>query len=60
LVSRSSNDDFVERLESLKTREPMYVFKPTIAGVAVYLKVVVRHSCVVISFHADEVDDEES
>ena len=48
--------DFVERLVSRKTGEWMYVFKPTAAGTVVYVKVVLRHDCVVISFH-DEGDE---
>ena len=31
-------------------------FKPTAAGTVVYVKVVLRHDCVVISFH-DEGDE---
>ena len=47
--------DFVERLVSQKTGEWMYVFKSSVGGVAVYVKVVLRADCVVISFH--EVED---
>jgi len=47
-------DDFAERLESEATGERMYVFKPTIAGTVVYVKLVVRTVCVVVSFHEDE------
>lgn len=46
--------DFVERVASKKTGEWMYVFKPRVGGVVVYLKVIVRSSCVVISFHEEE------
>jgi len=38
----------------------MYVFKPVVAGMVVYLKVVVRDECLVVSFHEDEVDEERS
>jgi hypothetical protein len=40
----------------------MYVFKPAVAGTVVYLKLVLRAECVVVSFHEDEgegEDDEE-
>jgi len=47
-------DDFAVRLESGATGEWMYVFKPAVAGTIVYLKVVVRTACVVVSFHEDE------
>ena len=46
--------DFVERVASRKTDEWMYVFKPRVAGVMVYVKVVIRSECVVISFHEEE------
>ena len=51
--------DMVGRLVSEKTGEWMYVFKPSIAGVVVYVKVVVRVECVVISFHDEEESDED-
>jgi hypothetical protein len=46
--------DFAARLESEATGEWMYVFKPTVAGTIVYLKLVVRAACVVVSFREDE------
>ena len=51
-------DDFAARLRSEGTGEWMYVFKPTVAGTVVYLKVVVRTACVVISFHEDDGESE--
>jgi hypothetical protein len=47
------------RLVSEKTGEWMYVFKPSVAEVVVYVKVVVRADCVVISFHEEEETDED-
>lgn len=46
--------DFVERLVSKKTGEWMYVFKPPVGGVAVYVKLILRSDGVVISFHEEE------
>lgn len=37
----------------------MYVFKPAVDGTLVYLKLVVRAECVVVSFHEDEGDGDE-
>ena len=53
--------DFVERVESEHADEWMYVFKPSVAGTLVYLKLVLRAECVVVSFHEDEgeVDEEQ-
>ena len=51
--------DFAERLLSEHTAEWMYVFKPVVAGTLLYLKVVVRSDCVIISLHEDEANDEQ-
>jgi hypothetical protein len=32
----------------------MYVFKPKVVGIVLYVKVVLRRECVVISFHENE------
>jgi hypothetical protein len=37
----------------------MYVFKPSVAGTVVYLKLLVRTACVVVSFHEDESETDE-
>jgi hypothetical protein len=52
-------DDFAERLESEGTGEWMYVFKPAVAGTVMYLKLIVRTACVVVSFHEDEGESDE-
>ncbi len=45
--------DWAGRLISHATGEPMYVFKPsTIFGI-VYVKVVIRTDCIVVSFHEE-------
>ena len=38
----------------------MHVFKPVVAGASVYLKLVLRAECVVVSFHEDggQADEE--
>jgi len=46
--------DFVRRLLSEKTGEMMYVFKPRVGDVSIYLKFVLRDGCLVVSFHEDE------
>ena len=51
--------DFVERVVSKKTGEWMYVFKPRVGGVVVYVKVIIRSTCVVISFHKEEEQNDE-
>ena len=46
--------DSVGRQRSNSTGEWLYVFKPEVAGSVLYVKVVLRANCVVISFHEDE------
>lgn len=47
------------RVFSPETAEWLYVFKPPIAGSALYVKLVLRASCVVISFHRESKDENE-
>lgn len=49
---------FVERLTSRETGERMYVFKPDVDGMVMYLKLILRAGCLIVSFHEDEGDDE--
>jgi len=44
------------RLESARTGEWMYLFRPRVGGTILYVKLVLRHDCVVVSFH--EAEDE--
>ena len=59
VLANLTRGDVVGRLVSEKTGEWMYVFKPSVAVIVVYLKVVVRADCVVISFHEEEESDED-
>jgi hypothetical protein len=58
LASLNPND-VVGRLVSDKTGEWMYVFNPSVGGTDLYVKVVLRGDCVVISFHGQEDGDED-
>ncbi len=46
--------DFAARARSRGRGEWMYVFKPAIGGDLMYVKVILRDECVVISFHEGE------
>jgi hypothetical protein len=61
LVSLTS-DEFAQRFRSESTGEWMYVFKPSVVGTKMYLKLIVRAECLVVSFHEDqgESDEEQS
>jgi hypothetical protein len=52
--------DFIKRLVSDATGEWMYVFKPKVGGVLVYVKLILRSGSVVVSFHEDEGGDDEA
>ncbi|MBI4517161.1 MAG: type II toxin-antitoxin system MqsR family toxin [Deltaproteobacteria bacterium] len=54
VLSELTRDDFGERLRSQTSPEWLYVFKPEVAGIPVYLKLALRSDCVVISFHEDD------
>jgi hypothetical protein len=59
VLANLAPSELVERLVSKKTGEWMYVFKPSVGGVVVYVKVVLRSDCVVISFHEEEGHSDE-
>lgn len=60
VLRRLSDEDAQGRLRSVDTGEWMYIFKPTIGGLRLYLKVIVRDDCIVVSFHEDEAGHDES
>lgn len=58
-LRRLSAKELVGRMRSAQTREWMYVFRARIAGTLVYLKIILRDNCVVVSFHAEAEDDDD-
>jgi hypothetical protein len=54
VLTRLAVEDSAGRVESAWTGEWMYLFKPQLAGVVLYLKLIVRNDCLVVSFHEDE------
>lgn len=54
-----STEDSAGRLASVTSGEWMYVFKPDLGGQIIYVKVVIREHCLVVSFHEDEGTDHE-
>jgi hypothetical protein len=51
--------DSAGRVASRTTGEWMYVFKPCVGAEVLYVKLIVRGGCVVVSFHEDEGDAHE-
>ena len=47
------------RVFSNDTNEWLYVFKPRILGTALYVKLVLRADCVVVSFHKEQANEDE-
>lgn len=52
--------DSTGRLRSKSTGEWMHVFKPRVGDEVVYVKLIVREDCVVVSFHEDEGGHEDA
>ena len=52
-------DDVAARIEYERSPEWLYVFRPEVAGVILYVKLIVRSECMVVSFHEDEGKDDE-
>jgi hypothetical protein len=59
VIAELSPNDLAGRFESERAHEWLYIFKPDVAGVILYVKLIVRSECVVVSFHEDEGDDDE-
>ena len=51
--------DSAGRLRSARTGEWMYLFKPQYSETTLYIKLILRNDCIVISFHEDDEDQEE-
>ncbi len=54
VLANLATDDAAGRLRSSRTGEWMHVFKPAVAGDVIYLKLILRNDCIVVSFHEDE------
>lgn len=47
------------RVRSHGSEEWLYVFKPSIASLELYVKVALRSRCIVVSFHGEGAGDDE-
>ena len=54
VITSLSGGDFHARIASEVTGEWLYVFKPRVGGSIIYVKLILREDCIVISFHEDE------
>jgi hypothetical protein len=53
VIGRLRGRDSAGRLLSETTGEWMYVFKPDVVEHVIYVKLILRADCVVVSFHED-------
>lgn len=56
VVATLTEQDFIERIKSRATSEQMYVFKPRLGATVIYVKLLIRDNCIIISFHEDTED----
>ena len=59
VLAKLTPSDFASRLRSNQSDEWMYVFTPAILWTRLYVKLVLRASCVVISFHDKKGPDDQ-
>jgi len=58
LLARLTADDWATRFRSAATGEWMYVFKPKLDETVLYVKLIVRDGCIIVSFHEDDIQDQ--
>jgi hypothetical protein len=59
ILRRLRGSDSAGRLRSEHTGEWLYVFLPRIGGETLYVKLLVRTDCLIVSFHEQVADDQE-
>ncbi len=57
VLKRLTATDSAGRIRSAISGEWMYVFKPTVTGTRLYLKLILRGDCIIISFHEEGIED---
>ena len=58
-LAKLTAEDSAGRLLAEGTGEWMYLFKPMLAAARLYVKVILRSDCIVVSFHEDEGEGHE-
>jgi hypothetical protein len=54
VLAELTAEDSAGRVASAATGEWLYLFKPQVSETVLYVKVILRNNCVVVSFHEDE------
>lgn len=60
ILRRLRGTDSNGRLRSEHTGEWLYVFLPRVAGETLYVKLLLRADCLIVSFHEQVDDDQEA
>jgi hypothetical protein len=60
ILRRLRGADSAGRLRSEHTGEWLYVFLPRVAGETLYVKLLLRDDCLIVSFHEQVDDDQEA
>jgi hypothetical protein len=53
LLAALTSQDSAGRLKSRTTGEWLYIFEPSLDDKMLYLKIILRGECIVVSFHED-------
>ncbi len=59
VLAELTAEDSAGRVASATTGEWMYLFKPQVSETILYVRVILRNICVVVSFHEDEDGSDE-
>lgn len=60
MLASLNAEDSAGRMRSTSTDEWLYVWKPRVFEATLYVKLLVRSDCVVVSFHEDDGGHEEA
>ncbi|HTX55083.1 MAG TPA: type II toxin-antitoxin system MqsR family toxin [Candidatus Baltobacteraceae bacterium] len=60
ILARLTPADSAGRLHSTVRDEWLYIFKPHVASTILYVKVVLRTNCLIVSFHENEDADNDA
>ena len=60
VLAHLTREDSVGRLRSESTGDWLYIFKPHIASTILYVKLILRNGCLIVSFHEDEGGEDDT
>lgn len=60
VLAHLKREDSAGRVRAVSTGEWLYIFKPHVASTVLYIKLILRSGCLIVSFHEDEGDDNDA